>query len=689
MLQECASAGSEQAKHAFVSEHINILISQGDEIMQYYRNFDDFFKIFLLLIDCADEETWPSVFFNFLLSYVLGYGADVKRQHHMLRAVNLSSLFNVITGLLDSPKKRDAFRPQVQDFMFIERFMISKKHSKAFTEFLLLFSFKWETIVGYLKTYESSITPKTAAGFVIFAQLVSEKTSGALIEFFVNKEFQFVADFLDELCCRTVEYRGSLAEVFDGFVARLFAREDFLENADSLQRIVLLTESLQVSSAAALRILMSQFSNLVKKLESKPKDIPIEYYFEVVRDVVIKGNLQCMLIDQYGSEVFDGIKKISKLSVDCGFDFLIDTVGSSFSDHLFEKVSFQTFLDFAPAEKCDRLLSFLPVSRTQEFFSHSVFSQYARDMFAGTALKKFIIERVDKSNVNTLVEKLWTYELFDRHIQLQRLEFFALAWNILRKFPSMSAYIWEKGIHKLCIQNLRSDKSSPAVAKFLAIFNEAFVFENFGKRSFFGVTYISQLASCYGQIDIKYYLQRAIKSRSATGTGKSGHIMLAASFLRFSKSHSQAVIDLISSNQTTGYVAAFREDKQRHAAELLALACSGADNSSAFRLLLSELKTIQQWNAVYPICMALLRFVDRNTEKELTDIVTGILEGASDTKLFDGPVKQLAVKLVECGYGKPNEWHIRAQSLVNQYLNDDEQRTVLMTFMADLATASL
>ena len=186
---------------------------------------------------------------------------------------------------------------------------------------------------------------------------------------------------------------------------------------------------------------------------------------------------------------------------------------------------------------------------------------------------------------------------------------------------------------------------------------------------------------------MEHYLKRTIRYRNTRGTGKSGHIMLASSFLRFNKSYSYDVVNTLS--QQTGYVGTFHETMQRHAAQLVAVACSEAQIPAALQLLLSELNATDRFDVAYPLCRALIRFANQENGRDISDAVSKLLRNATSTKLFDGPVKDLAVKLVEMGNGKQSEWHTRAQSIVTEYMNNDSERTVLMNFMADLGIASL
>ena len=684
----------------FLSMCLNKVLTDGDEFMMYYANFDSFFRIFMIMHDHADEETWPAVFFNFLLTSVLDFSENSERQD-MLRNVNLTSVFEILRELMVKTNRQKCFEAQVFDATFVQSFMMSSKHAKAFIDFLLVFQLQLSDVIKFMNLCEGLLTPASASGFIVLICYLSERSFDSVLSFLNKKSPAFVETCLDELSRRARRFNGSLAKNFAKLIEGLV--EQYLVTQEQCLRMsmVEVVHALQMDPTDMYVILTAEFENVVKLALSLAKEMsdgyldvrshyfPTGEYLDLLQDAIVAGNLQQFFVDQYASITFDALKKFGKLTIDPNYPrdrlvlFVIDCLGSTYAEYFFDVVSFNGFLntlgrmvDDTPksAELLVKLLQFIPLKHIDVFFRNSLFSLYSRVMFldlnAGRKIKEYILRRTHPGNAVDIASRLWELECLRVNIHSCGYEFFGLSWSLLRRFPATSDCFWNKQIHESCMRILSNDVYlhdarklflDPALAKLLAVFNEAYMQHNQGKWSLFAGDYVKVLDRFYENVKLHLFFASATAQKEPIPKGKCGFFQLIMSWMKLNKRYATLLFTLIEKSES-GCVWNLPLFAHRRASEMIALACTLSGDTypkdRIYKLVHRELAGLVHapvCASIKPLCGCMVSLIDRETSPEVVQLIEQIL-AESPTPPILGSLSALMLAIVKVDASVAARW---------------------------------
>ena len=204
---EVLCAAMQVADKATVDQMIEFLESKFNVIMDYWRNFDEFFLPFLQSVSMSgsNEKKLIPLFFDFLQKIVPEYAK--KNQSFSYSAINLSSVFKLLVVLLSSPKTRSNYQSVVFSPQFLDPWFQSTHHAVAFSQLLRTFVLENNDLSSSFFRFFSenahALSPAAAAGhFSVLIASHNDQTKKQIdwaFKFLHTKDDLYVKSFLASL----------------------------------------------------------------------------------------------------------------------------------------------------------------------------------------------------------------------------------------------------------------------------------------------------------------------------------------------------------------------------------------------------------------------------------------------------------------------------------------------------------
>lgn len=523
---------------------IEKMLNEDAVIMSYWQNFDEFFRPFLVVdLKVCNTETWPSVFFNFLVTSVYEYVVTNKNPS-IYDSINLSGIFKLLFLLLENDSTRLSFAQQVFESDFLSTFIRSPINTAAFSIFIRVFiqadSKNVQIFTNHLTKAQDDFTASHLAGYYLVCLRSVKSCLDMLEKYILTKENNttFMEIFFDEINQRAQTFKGTIANAF--LNRSNFWVKNFLLHKDNVMRIgmIELVEAIvpkftKETGLFFYNILLGEMGNVISIVKSLQSDLqygtiptksfrhylPTEHYFEMMQRTIIEGGISDNVIND--SKVFvDSIKNFGRILIspntprDQLFLLLSNTIGTR-TEEFFKNASLSTFLSsFAEFNNASanyevvlQLINFIPCSQINIFFKSNCFGQLCRVVFGevecANTFKNMILARTHPGNVNILLRNLWDEVIFRTNVHHVNTSYFQITWKIMKRFPVSANYFYSR-LHEYALsifhEEFRKKRFSDLVspfAKVLAVFNESYLFENADKSSFFTGKYVESMAKTY------------------------------------------------------------------------------------------------------------------------------------------------------------------------------------------------
>ncbi|OHT10754.1 hypothetical protein TRFO_19889 [Tritrichomonas foetus] len=718
LLENAISISSENDQDSFMNYYLNTILERGDEIMNQWCNFDEFFHPLRCLTN-RNTETWAPILFNFLLTSVIEY-AETHKQLEVLKSINLSSIFEILEIIISQRNLFDGFSAQVVDASFLTSYLCSKKHSEQFINFVTSFKINPITI---FKMISKELNTSSAAGFFVL-QLFYDEGAEVIIQYVRSKSNGFIESFLENVTDRILVYGGSFGEKILNFMKPLII--EYLLSKEKPLRITMLDflEAAQIEHNLLFDLLFNELNSVIKVVNSVAYDItqsllynqkyvyyvPTAEYFDLMKKCVIMGNLQQVVVDN--SQVFiNAMHKFGKLQLNPNYprfhllEFLCETVDSNHLDDFFKEASVVTFFDCFVSLKPNNdpnvfrnILNFIPISEIETFFKHQLYSCLTKVIFYepenGLIFSNFVLRLSHPGNWNQITSVLWERENFQRSINKELITYIKLSHALIKKFPQSSTLFYNIGLVPITIRSIemsikgkepRRSILSPFLANLLSVFNEAYYSENRGKSSFFGRNYIDALLMEY---DNRLHVYDIFNSTKFDASG--GYCRLLQSYLTLSPAPASQVFNLIIA-ESKGYLRKVPKNAQKRAASLLACVCKlNLHNKSLLNIIIREIGCVNSVESFQIMCMSLFDVAKEKSAKiELAKACTDFILRNSDSKIFIGLTKSLLLKIGEENHQHVKIWVDKASELLEKVLFEkvdekfNSEVANLLTFVLD------
>ncbi|OHT11183.1 hypothetical protein TRFO_01109 [Tritrichomonas foetus] len=689
VLEKLIPELTEESKTELMKFLLDKMLNEESMLMEYWRNFDEFFKPFLLLLDKNNENLVP-VFFNFLLTTVIEYAEKHKEKSKVLTKINLSSIFEVLNHIIKEHNLYSNFKAQAMDSNFILSFVQSKYHSQPFINFAVSFNVKPETL---FKKFSEKINATAAASFFVIALTFGSNTD-FVTNFVKSKNNKFIEDYFKALTDRILSFELSKKNLFVPMRSLL---DHLVISREKSLRISILEffEAAQVNREDLFNFLISEIYNVIHIVDLVSYDVtrdevtqgntlnllPTREYFALLKKTVVLGNFQDKVIKN-GKCFTHAIKMFTRMvfypnhPIMDTLEFLNEALGPENSEKFFKVAPFSVYLESMSlaSSNCEfsylkNFLNFIPNSYNDVFFKHSVYVQLIelifRDKLCGPLLMEETIKRANNGNCALIAHALWSSDGYKKNSKHNGYSYFKTSWKILKLFPSQVSSV-KSSIFDGCLEIVEksvngSTSIAPYVAKFLSVYCTAFVANNKGKKTLFKGDLVEYLGKKFQDLKLRPLLTLA------------RHDSMFCDFLssisKLSPKIHSKLFELVE-NDRDGFLKRVSNKAIKSASRLIVELCKlNKDQAKTKIVLMRELAYTVTSKAADPVCYELLNIKSFKFNAILPTIQK-VIEETDDPKMFGSFCGKVIIEAVKSDHTTVNPIIERAALLLQVIIAD-------------------
>lgn len=708
LFQKAIPMASNSRKNDMMTFVLNEILNHGDFLMKNWMNFDEFFRILLLLID-RNTETWSPILFTFLLTSVYEFSDEsTKKKMNVLRNIDLSAIFEILNIVIKKRNLYDNFKAQATDSNFLISFILSKYHCSPFIEFILSFNVQPEQVFQKVK---GKIEATTVASFFM-ASLHLKVPSTYVINFVKKKDENFIKNFFISLTDRVLSFDLSNLNILTPMKPLL---NNLFTSTDKTLRVAILEflEAAQLNKEDMYNFLIGELQNVITVTDLISLDnnnhsltqqqlqsvIPTQEYFEILKKTVILGEFQSKVIKNAKSfvdavKVFSHIVFTPNLPIMNLMDFLIESLGSDNSEAFFKVASFSVFINSINImnSTCDysflrNFLEFIPMSQTEAFFKHGVFINMAQVMFSsankniGNLLMSQILLRSNQNNCHLAASVLWSHEVFSRCVSTNGTFYFKTSWKLIKKYPSLvgsKSSLFSSAVFNGCLElvekSISDSKSSstnvneiaPYAAKLLAVDIKYYLAGNRGKKSFFSQDPVEKLG--------KKMMNLKLTALMSMARHESKYCAFLTAISGLHSNISKKLFEIID-HESDGFLKKCSTKTIKNASRLISSVCLiFIGNQSCIprikAIVFRELVFATRSAAVEPLCEVISKLLLSKTIKtnDLSSIVQKIMSETNDPLIFTGGFSGLIFEVIRNDQSFATLWTEKAVLMLQELL---------------------